>query len=80
VRWLVVSLVLSVVLTVALNVGLRAFPGAGERMARRLGELATQRDDRRGDGRRVRVDAPWRAMIVASIVLTLVLDLLLALR
>jgi hypothetical protein len=73
VDWLVTSIVLSVVLTVVLNVALRAFPGAGDRAARRL-EQAARRD--RGD-RRAQVWFPWKAMLVASLGLTVVLNLLL---
>ena len=79
-RWIVVSLVLSVVLTVVLNVGLRAFPNAGRRAARRLDDLASPSpsvDDARRSERRVRVYVPWKAMIVGSIVLTVVLNLVL---
>lgn len=77
VRWLVLSLVLSVVLTVVLNVALRAFPGAGDRAARGLARLASPPDDDpRADRRRVRVIVPWRAMIVASIVLTILVNVL----
>lgn len=64
-----VSILLSVVLTVLLNVALRSFPGGGDRAARRLDELAS-RDP--ADGRRVRVWFPWRAMLLASVALTVV--------
>ncbi len=80
-RWLAVSLVLSVVLTVALNLGIRAFPGAGDRAARRLEQLATHENDgRRDPGRRVQVFVPWKAMIVGSLILTVLVNLLLWLR
>ncbi len=80
-HWLAVSLVLSVALTVALNLGIRAFPGAGDRAARRLEELATRDIDRRPDpGRRVQVFVPWKAMIVGSLILTVLVNLLLWLR
>lgn len=74
--WLVASLVLSVVLTVVLNVVLRAFPGTGEAVGRKLHRLA-QHDPARPehDGRRVRIWFPWKAMLLASIVLTLLLNL-----
>jgi hypothetical protein len=77
-RWLVVSVVLSVVLTVLLNVGLRAFPNAGDRVARGLAELTSPNaDDARGQDRRVRVFVPWRAMIIGSVILTIVVNLVL---
>jgi hypothetical protein len=72
------SLALSVVLTVLLNVVLRAVPGAGRRLAQRLSELtAPGTDDDRARDRRVHVIVPWRGMLVASLVLTLLLNVLL---
>lgn len=72
-QWLVVSLVLSLVLTVVVNVVLRLVPDAGERAARAMDWLT---DPGRSDGR-VRVFAPWKAMIVVSIVLTIVINVVL---
>lgn len=75
-QWLLVSIVLSVVLTVVLNVGARAFPGADERLGsrfdgqRRLAESEAF-DDRRV---RVRVFAPWKAMLVGSLLLTVLVN------
>ena len=78
VDWLVVSLVLSVVLTVLLNVGLRAFPGVRDRVARSLAELTTPSiDDAHSRDRRVRVYVPWKAMILVSVVLTLLVNFVL---
>jgi hypothetical protein len=78
VQWLLVSLVLSVVLTVLVNVFLLAFPDAGRRAAERLEQLASPAE---GDGprssQRVRVFAPWRAMLVASVILTILVNLVL---
>jgi hypothetical protein len=68
-EWLVASLMLSVVLTVVLNVALRLFPNGIDRAVRRL--------DRPHEDRAVRVFAPWKAMIIASVVLTIVLNLVL---
>ncbi len=66
------------VLTVLLNVGLRAFPNAGDRVGRRLHELASPSPDRAPrDGQRVRVFAPWKAMILVSLVLTIVVNVVL---
>src|SRR4051794_345450 len=78
VSWLAVSVVASVVLTVLLNVAIRLFPDASERAGRRLTELAQppmEGDDRYGG--RVRVWAPWKAMLIASLILTVVLNLVL---
>jgi hypothetical protein len=78
VEWLLISLVLSVILTVLLNVGLRAFPTAGERVARRLDELTSPRHGgAQAHGKRVRVFAPWKLMILVSLGLTIVLNVVL---
>ena len=85
--WLLFSIVASVVLTVVLNVGLRLFPGTG-RSLEDLFDRITQRVDApdRADVRaeapdepRVRVIVPWKLMLVASLILTIVLNLLLRL-
>ena len=77
-EWLLISLGLSVILTVLLNVGLRAFPNAGHRVGRRLDELASPSLDRAPrDGQRVRVFVPWKAMILVSLVLTIVVNVVL---
>ena len=78
VRWLVVSVALSVVLTVLLNVGLRAFPNAGRRVARRIADLTSPNiDNAHGYECQVRVYVPWKAMIIGSVVLTVVLNFVL---
>ena len=76
VRWLVVSVAMSVVLTALLNIGLRAFPDAGRRVARGLAEL-TSPNNAGGHDRdhRLRVVVPWKAMIVGSVILTIVVNL-----
>jgi hypothetical protein len=76
-QWLVASLVLSVVLTVLVNVVLWLVPGLRERTARAVENLMTAVGD--GD-RRTRVIVPWKAMLVASLVLTVVVNLVLWLR
>jgi len=76
VEWLVASLIVSVVLTVVLNLLLRAFPDASERATRRIEELAEPNDR---EGGRARVVVPWKAMLVGSLVLTVVLNVLLRL-
>jgi hypothetical protein len=76
VEWLVASIVLSIVLTVVLNVLLRVFPDAGDRAARRLEDVAGPDGDR-GSGARTRVYVPWKAMIVVSLLATLVLNVVL---
>lgn len=76
VNWLVVSLIASVALTLLLNVALRAFPGAGRWIGRRMEDLGSSTDERDGE-RRMRVWFPWKSMLVASLLLTVVLNLLL---
>lgn len=70
---LIASLVLSIVLTVVLNLAIRAFPGATERGARRLDGWAQRAPE---SGRRVHVYFPWKAMLLGSIALTILLNLL----
>ena len=80
-QWLVVSIVLSVVLTVVVNLVLWLFPGAGRRVADGFGRLAENADRRgaEGGGSHVRVIVPWKAMLIGSIVLTVAINLVLAL-
>lgn len=68
--WLGISIISSIVLTVVLNVALRAFPGAGDRIDRKLSQVA---EDHPNGG----VSVPWKAMIVVSLVLTVGLNLVL---
>jgi hypothetical protein len=78
VRWIVVSVAMSVVLTALLNIGLRAFPDAGRRVARGLAELTSpDHDGGHERDRRLRVFVPWKAMIVGSVILTIVVNLVL---
>ena len=75
-RWILVSVGLSLVLTVLLNVALKAFPNAGPRLVRRLDDLPPPTvDDAHRHQRRVRVYVPWKAMIIGSVVLTVVVNL-----
>jgi hypothetical protein len=70
-----------VLLTVVVNVWLRLFPGAGARLARFLAESIPRSTDAvpRAD-RRVRMFVPWKAMILASLLLTLVINIVLWIR
>jgi len=78
VRWLVFSVALSVILTVLLNVGLRAFPDAGHRVARSFTTFTSpSADDARTNDRRVRLFIPWKAMILGSVILTIVVNVVL---
>jgi hypothetical protein len=72
-QWLLASLVLSVVLTVLVNLALWLFPGLRERTAR-VGEGFTNSASK---DRRTRVIVPWKAMLVASVILTVLVNLVL---
>lgn len=71
--WLAASILLSVVLTIVLNVVVRAFPGAGDAAAHKIDELTSE------DDRRVRVWIPWKGMLIASLALTVLVNLVLLL-
>jgi hypothetical protein len=79
--FLVASIVLSVVLTIVVNAVLWLFPGSGRRVddgVQRLAERQAGSFDARYDRpqrSRVQVIFPWKAMLIGSIVLTVVLNL-----
>lgn len=76
--WLVSSIVLSVVLTVVLNVGLRLFRGTGRRDMPPVNEPERLfADETRTSDRRVQVWVPWKGMLLASLLLTIVVNLVL---
>jgi hypothetical protein len=75
--WLVLSLVLSIVLTVVLNLGARAFPNGSRRLGERGAEWVASRPAY--ESRRVRVFFPWKAMLIASIALTVLVNVVAAL-
>jgi hypothetical protein len=79
VRWIVVSVAMSVVLTALLNIGLRA---RSPTLAAASLEVSLNSHPRYYDGgherdRRLRVFVPWKAMIVGSVILTIVVNLVL---
>lgn len=78
-QFLVASLLLSLVLTVVLNL-LARIPGVQEWVAARLSSLTPPPPppDRPPDeGRpRVRVFVPWKAMLIGSIVLTILVNVI----
>jgi len=79
--FLVHSLIASVVLTVLINVLPRLMPNTSRKVERNIHEKIEQafaEDDERkasGDKPRVRVFFPWKAMLIISIVLTVVVNL-----
>jgi hypothetical protein len=73
---LLTSLIVSVVLTIVLNLVVRGFPGATDRGMRRIdGWVESQSQAQRGD-RRVHVFFPWKSMLIASLVLTVLLNVI----
>lgn len=71
------SVVGSIVLTVVLNVVPRLFPGATRRAEQKLHDYLLDAEDARDPAtpaRKVKVFFPWKAMLVASIVLTLLVN------
>ncbi|MEO6651926.1 MAG: hypothetical protein ABIP17_04640 [Ilumatobacteraceae bacterium] len=75
------------VLTVVLNLGLRLFPGAGDRAGRRMETWAAPDPDDGSDPyvpqspqTRVKVFFPWKAMLIFSLVLTILLNVVIRLR
>lgn len=74
--WLGISIVLSLLLTVVVNVGLRVFPDAGRRIARAMTQpsLPSETEGRRTN-HRLRLWTPWKAMLLSSVVLTIVVNL-----
>jgi hypothetical protein len=75
-QWLAASLVLSVVLTVLVNLALWLLPALRERLARAVEGSPNSA----GGDRRTRVIVPWKAMLVASLMLTILVNLVLWLR
>jgi hypothetical protein len=76
--FLMASLVGSVILTVVLNMVPRMFPGASRKAEQRLHDYLVDAEDARSPHtpqRRVQVHFPWKAMVIASVVLTIGVNL-----
>ena len=87
--FLLASIVGSIVLTVLLNLIPRLFPGPSRRAEQRLHDYVVERDEARRTAPTddliepvrhdrkppVRVYFPWRGMLIASIVLTVVVNI-----
>jgi hypothetical protein len=77
------SLAASIVLTVVLNLVLLFFPGAGRRFFDGLAGLregapdTPEQDSPRG---RTRVIFPWKAMLIGSVILTVLINLFVLVR
>ena len=76
--WLLFSIVASIGLTAILNLVPMLFPNASRHAQERLMEQMREqqrRIDAPEPGPRVRVFFPWKAMLVGSIVLTVIVNL-----
>jgi hypothetical protein len=77
--WLIFSIVGSIVLTLTLNLLPMLFPKtarrAQEKMIDDIQKAHQRADDPADPGPRVRVFFPWKAMLIGSVVLTLLLNL-----
>ena len=75
-NFLVLSLVASIVLTVLVNLLPMLFPKSSEKVERRVHEKISESIARQEEGKqpRVRVFFPWKAMLIASLVLTVVVN------
>ena len=76
--FLVTSLIASVVLTVLINVLPMLFPKSSEKVERKVQEKLNESIARQQEGNqpRVRVFFPWKAMLIASLVLTVVVNVI----
>jgi hypothetical protein len=77
VQWVAISVGLSVVLTVLLNLAVRAFPRTARRLARSLTTFTSSAPAVPTNDRRVRVITPWKAMVIGSLILTVVVNVVL---
>ena len=72
------SIIGSVVLTVVLNVLPLLFPNAADKMQRKIEENARRsiEQHQNDDLPKVKVFFPWKAMLIASVVLTIIVNLI----
>lgn len=75
-EFIVNSLIASVVLTLLINVLPMLFPRSSEKVERKVHEKITESLERQEQGNqpRVRVFFPWKAMLIASLVLTVMVN------
>ena len=76
--FLLYSIIASVVLTLALNVLPLIFPNASTKIQKKLEDNAKRAIEQHEDKNlpRVKVLFPWKAMLIASIVLTILVNLI----
>jgi len=72
------SIIGSVVLTVVLNILPLLFPNAADKMQRKIEENARRsiEQHQNDDLPKVKVFFPWKAMLIASVVLTVIVNLI----
>jgi len=77
-NFILYSIIASIVLTVMLNVLPLLFPDAATRLQKKIEENARKAIAQHEDGARPRVKVffPWKAMLIGSIVLTVLLNLI----
>jgi hypothetical protein len=76
-NFIINSIIASVVLTIALNVLTLLFPNAAAKAQKKLEENAKRAIEQHEDDARPRVKVffPWKAMLIGSIVLTILVNL-----
>jgi len=76
--FLIHSIIASIVLTLLINIVPRFFPKTTRKVERSIHEKLEQTLDEqeRGEGPRVKVFFPWKAMLVISLALTVVVNLI----
>ena len=77
-NFIIYSIIASIVLTVVLNVLPLLFPDAATRLQKKIEENARKAIAQHEDGTRPRVKVffPWKAMLIGSIVLTVLVNLI----
>jgi hypothetical protein len=72
------SIIGSIVLTIAINVLPLLFPNTAAKMQRKIEENARRAIEQHEDDRqpRVKVFFPWKAMLIGSLVLTVLVNLI----
>jgi len=77
-NFLLTSLIASIVLTMALNLLPALFPKAAEKAERKILESVQKTHENRVDPNtpKLRVFFPWKAMLLISVVLTVVVNLI----
>lgn len=77
-NFLIVSIVGSILLTVLLNTLPLLFPNAAASVQRKMEENARRMIEQHEDDNRPRVKVffPWKAMLIASVVLTVLVNLI----